>query len=134
MIAGIKLEESSSWIDRHVIVEANRTFKGGAKEYCFDYSGHPRVDYRKMPADREFTTKTWHPTRRFPFLAKRSFSWVNDGLQRDFVLRDLDVDSADIINFTDLDEILDSRQADRIVEETRRHGVVTVGLYVTLTF
>lgn len=134
IVAGIKLEESSSWVDRHVIVEANRTHKGETKEYCFAHGSHPRVDYRKMRVDREFTTRTWHPSRRFPFLAKRSFSWVNDGLQRDYVLRDLDVDDSDIIIFSDMDEILDSRQADRIVEETRRHGLLTVGLYVNTYF
>jgi len=134
MIAGIKLDESSPWIDRHVIVEANRTFKGAPKDYCFDQAQHARVDYRKMPADRIFATHPWHVKRSFPFVGRRAFPWVNEGLQRDFPLRDLEIGDTDIALFSDIDEVIDSRCADRIVDETQKRGIVTIGMHVNVYY
>ncbi len=134
LIAQLKIEESLNWVDQVRIVEANRTFKGEVKRYCFAQPHHPHVDYRQMRADREFTTRTWHPKRRFPFLGKRAFSWVNEGRQRDFLLRGLEVEDDDILIFSDIDEILDSRDADRIIGETLKRQIVTVGLYVNVYY
>lgn len=134
LIAQLKIEESSSWVDRIVIVEANRTYKGEPKDYCFAAADYPRVDYRQMAADREFTTQSWHIKRRFPFVGKRSFPWVNEGRQRDFVLREIDLEDDDIVITSDIDEILDARSADRIIDQTLRHQIVTVGLYVNVYY
>jgi len=87
-----------------------------------------------MNADRRFTKQPWHLKRRFPFVGKRAFAWVNEGRQRDELTARVELEDEDIFITSDIDEIIDSRAADRIVDEVRRRQIVTIGLYVNVYY
>lgn len=134
LVAQVKIEESSRWIDQLIVVEANRTYKGDPKVYRFAHTNHPNVSYRQMNADRNFTRQPWHLKRRFPFIGQRAFAWVNEERQRDYSLNGLEIEDDDIFITSDIDEIIDSRAADRIIAETKRRQIVTIGLYVNVYY
>jgi len=131
LVAGIKFEENSTWVDEFHIVEANRTFKYEPKELVFAYAQRPKIRYHKLNADRAFTGHQLHVRKRPPFVGRRAFSSVNEQRQRDYSSKGLIPEPNDILIFSDIDEIIDSRKADQIIDETYKHGVTTVRLHVT---
>jgi len=124
VVAGIKFEENSGWVDQFHVTEANRTFKYNSKELVFGHADNPRVRYHTIDADSVFTGRTLHLKKAPPFIGKRYFSSVNEQRQRDFPTIGFLPNARDILIFSDIDEIIDSRRADELVDQTYKHGIV----------
>ncbi len=96
-----KLAEEDPWVDRFVIVEANRTFTGLEKPFYFEQWKSEFSRYAK---------KIIHvKVDRFP-------SWADSAWAREFHQRDMGVTGAsgrwsvdDLVMLTDADEIVDRR-------------------------
>lgn len=145
----IKLREGAKWIDELHFCEADRTFSHDAKELHFERDARPfgeqagRVRHHVLSTEGLFRPPTvaqlyYDPTkgregfdRWYWALLAGNGAYHNEAMQRNHavpILRDA-VSDDDIVILSDLDEILDSRLADRIVEETRRHQIITVKLH-----
>jgi len=144
VVTNIKIEENSGWVDELHLVEANRTFRFDPKPYHFS-PNHPApenktganstVVYHKLDGDRLFRGKThWGPSHFFPYFRKKDSARTNEMIQRNHVHQVLHPDDDDIVILSDIDEIIDSRHADYVVDMARRHGIITVRLHHTLFF
>lgn len=131
----IKIAEARKWIDELHLCEANRTFQNKervpvlpagddfVKTHVYDGATH------FLPAFR------WGPSRHWPFFRKKLVARRNETLQRNMV-HDVFADAADddIIILSDIDEIIDPRFADEVIDAARKHGGVSVELHHTFFY
>lgn len=150
----IKLREGAKWIDEQHFCEADRTFSYDTKELHFERDAHPLREQEARIRHHVLSSEGWFrppPQRQIyydPRQGRAGFDrwyWAllagngayhNEAVQRNHaftLLRDVVADS-DIVILSDLDEILDSRLADRIVQQARRHRILTVKLHYTVFY
>jgi hypothetical protein len=148
-VAQIKISENSRWVDKLHLIEANKNFSYEDKEYAFDAAlmtnrvYYYRIDaagmFRRPEPDQVYFDLNRCRNHRFDAwyweLCSRNSGWHNEAVQRNFCAELEDgIEDDDIIILSDLDEIIDSRQADRIIEAVKRHGIVTVKLHYTIGY
>jgi len=150
----IKLREGAKWIDELHFCEADRTFSYEPKELHFERDTRPfpehaaRIRHHVLSSEGSFRSPLAEQIYYDPSQGLKGFDrgyWAlltgngayhNEAVQRNHalpILRDA-VEDDDIVILSDLDEILDSRLADRIVEETRRHQIITVKLHYSVFY
>jgi len=135
LVASIKAENSAGIVDELHVVESDRTFQNSPKEYVFDAFA-PHVRYAKLDGIRLFTSSPWRLCRTPPFLMRSNPAWKNEATQRNLAadLLRKRVSDDDVVVFSDIDEIIDWRQRDLLLDAVRRHGIVTIRLHVTVFF
>ncbi len=146
VIAMIAINEAASWIDELHITEANMTFKGTQKDYCFDETLASRsiVRYHPMDAGKAFVRNDFFGK---VLLARNRLSrneyvrttlttppWHNDAVQRNAASSFIKPNDDDIVVVSDIDEILDPRRVQEMIQETRKRGIVTCKLRLTLFY
>jgi hypothetical protein len=148
--AEIKMRENAHWVDELHICEANKTFSCEDKGFNFDLSLlTDKVKYHKLDMSHHFRKPKDNPSYYNPGTcqADRFDSWYwellcnnsgfyNEAFQRNycsFLLRDI-VRDDDIVILSDLDEIIDSRFADKIIKEVKAHQVITVKLHYSVFY
>lgn len=149
----IKAREASRWIDRLHVCEADRTFSHDEKEFNFrPWPSEPmrslvrhrvlRSDglFRRPPAQQLYYDPARHGRADFDrwywSLLRGNAAYHNEAVQRNQATTLLapEVDDDDIVILSDVDEVLDSRHAERIIDETRRHGILTVKLHYSVFY
>jgi hypothetical protein len=148
-VAEIKIREDSLWVDKLHLIEANKNFSCEDKIYAFDAAlMTDKVSYHRIDAaamfrrpepnqvyfdlercrDRLFDSWYWE-------LCSRNSGWYNEAVQRNHceAFKD-DIADDDIVILSDLDEIIDSRHADRLISAVKKHQVVTVKLHYTIGY
>jgi len=142
LIADIHIRESSRWVDEIHIVETNRTHQCGPKDYVFN-THHPKVHYHAVDVNKEFRpSRKWLPyfdLSRPQRSNKRSFfmrntNHYNERIQRNLACSLADIQDDDIVIFSDIDEIIDSRLADQLLAEVRKREIITVRLHLTMYY
>lgn len=134
LVAEIKIAEARTWVDELHITECNKSFRFGDKPYSFRFADDPLVHYRQLDGNTAFIKPDWVLSCSPWFIKKQNHAWENDGIQRNIACSYIDVDDRDIVILSDLDEIIDSRYADRIIHETQKRGIVTIKLHFTLFY
>lgn len=149
-VAEIKIRENASWVDELHICEANKTFSYEDKGFNFDLSLlTDRVKYHKLDLSQHFRKPKDKQSYYDPDTcqADRFDSWYwellcnnsgfyNEAFQRNYcsiLLRDIIRDD-DIVILSDLDEIIDSRFADMIIEKVKKHQVMTMSLHYSVFY
>ena len=133
LVANLKISESQNWIDELHIVESNSTFKGENKNYTFS-SNVSNVKYHKIDKNHFKGKIIWKFRRKFPFFGKASAAWKNEEIQRNFACSYISPLSNDIVILNDIDEIIDSRHADKIVYLVKKHKIITIKLHFTMYY
>jgi len=134
LVAKIKIEEGEKWIDELHIAECDKTFRYKDKPYTFAHVGERIIRYHQLKGKLAFKKSRWGLTRKPWFIKYKSYPWQNEAIQRNFVCRQFDYSDSDIIILSDIDEIIDSRYADRLVHEVKAHGIVTVKFHFSFFF
>jgi len=134
LLAKIKIEEGTNWIDEIHIAESDKTFRYGSKPFTFAHLDEPIVRYHRIEGASAFIKPKWGLSRKPWFIKYKSSPWQNEAIQRNFACNQLEYSDSDIIILSDIDEIIDSRYADRIVHEAKKHGIVTVKLHFSFFF
>jgi Glycosyltransferase family 17 len=134
LIAGIKIEEGKNWIDELHVAECDKTFRYRDKTYSFAHADEPIVHYQKIQGESVFVSSRWGLTRKPWFVKLKSYPWQNETIQRNLACSQMEYSDSDIIILSDIDEIIDSRLADRIVHEVKKRGMVTVKFHFSLFF
>lgn len=134
LVAGIKIEEGKKWIDQLHITECNKTFTYNDKPYTFAFEHDTLVNYHKIDGNAVFKRSHYGLSRKPYFIKYKTYPWQNDGIQRNISCSWHEYDDSDIIILSDIDEIIDSRYADRIVFEVKKRGIITVKIYFTLFY
>jgi hypothetical protein len=139
LIADIHIRESARWVDEIHIVETNRTFQYGPKDYVFDVD-HPKVRYHAVDVTQKFK-----PSRKWllyldlsgRFSKKhiyRDTGWYNEMVQRNLACALADIQDDNIVVLSDIDEIIDSRLADQLLLEVQKRKIITVRLHLTMYY
>lgn len=152
----IKLREAVRWIDRVHLCEADRTFSNAPKGRNYPAAElaarAPELaalaDHQELQAADLFRAPSAHqiyydPTRGaegfdawYWDLLRGNAAYHNEAVQRNWVTRQVGagIEDDDIVILSDVDEILDSRHAERIIAETRKHGIITVKLHFSVFY
>lgn len=139
LVADIHIRESENWVDEIHIVETDRTFQYNTKSFNFLNS------YSKVKYHAENVATKFRENRKYiPYIdfgkrhSKHGYfwktSWYNEQVQRNMALALAGVSDDDIVVLSDIDEIIDSRYADQIVETVKKHGIMTVRLHFTVFY
>jgi hypothetical protein len=145
--AEIKIKEDSVWVDQLHIIESNKTFSNDDKDFNFNKNLiTDKVIYHAKDVSNLFRNieeklmyYSLNPLDKINFikwywmLMNKSGVFYNESIQRNFckpILNEL-VEDNDIVILSDIDEIIDSRFADRIISEVKKHQIISINLYVT---
>ena len=134
LLARIKIAENSSWINFFHITESNRTHKYAPKDFVFNYESY-NVKYYKLNGKKLFSHDSYKLTRS-KYLIKKSLTdaWQNDKIQREFAINKFSPNDDDILIFSDIDEIIDSKFSSELLSLVNKHGCITIPLHYTLYF
>lgn len=148
-IAELKVKEAGYWIDELHFCEATKTFSYEDKPSNFDTALlSPAVKYHRLDAGKSF--EPTHPDVSYYnvdtcgaeyfdewywHLLSHNFAYFNEAAQRNCCTLLLDVvNDDDIVILSDVDEFLDSRMADQIIEVVKRHQIITVRLHFSVFY
>ena len=134
LIAGIKMGESKNFVSELHVTEANRTFRFEHKDYAFAHEGDPMVRYHKIDGDLLFVGNVLRLKRNYPFITKDVNPWKNEATQRNFATTLIEPEDNDIVVLSDIDEIISEAHWEKLISETLKRGIVTVGLHFSLYY
>lgn len=134
IIAGLKIQENSAYTDEFHVTEANRTFRFDPKPYIFGFGDLNGVKYHQLDANPTFVGTRWRLTRIRPYVTRAVNPWTNEAIQRNYSCSHIDPEDNDIVILSDIDEIVDQRVIDKVVDQVRKFGIVTIGLHMTMYF
>lgn len=134
LIAQIKIKEAANWIDEFHVTESNKTFTYKDKDYNFKYACNDMVKYHQIDGKKHFKSPRWGLSKTPWFIKFKTFPWCNEAIQRNLSCSCIHPNDDDVVVLTDLDEIVDSRYADKVIEEVKKHQVVALKLHYTEYF
>ncbi len=111
----VRLVEHDPFVDRFILIEADRTHTGRPKPFYFD-----PADPRFVP----FAGKIIH--RRVALQESPANAWVNENAQRDAILKAAEFADDDVLFISDADELLSRRYWPDLLRQVRTEGVVGV--------
>lgn len=129
----VRILEDAPWVDHLVILEANRTFKNRHRPFALHIPrGANHARQVRFDARKKFRSGVWNRKAGPWWLNRSNCHWYNERVLRDSALNHVsEIQDDDIVVVSDLDEIVDRRAADRLVDEATRHGIVTCWLRLT---
>jgi hypothetical protein len=145
MLARINILSSLNWVDEFHLTEANFTFQGKKKEFVFDQSSLSEassiLNYHPINFENDFLISrkyfphlfgkfrpSWHPKIFF------NTSWYNEAVQRNRSCDQIFIDDDDIIILSDIDEIIDPRKIDIIIDAVNKYKIITIKMYFSLLY
>jgi hypothetical protein len=134
IIAKIKLAESSNFVGQLHLTEANRTFRFTPKAWELNIEPNGRLFYHKVYGESEFKGPHLRLHRRSPFVSYSVNPWINERRQRNLACSHILPMDDDVVVLSDVDEIIDQRYWPEILDQVRRHGIVTIGMHFTLYY
>lgn len=146
LIANININEASKWIDEFHIVEANRSYQNKKRDYDFElmFGPNAKVKYHKLDVNNKYVSSSiWGKLKliKYRFCKNeyrrnvlRNPAWYNETFQRNMWNEELELKDDDIIILSDIDEIIDSRFSDKIIEKVYEHQIITIPIYFTLFY
>lgn len=146
LVANINLKEASKWVDEVHFTECNKSFKYRDHEYCFHLE-EPNIKfhYHKIDGTKDYLPPKKKSLFTMPYVFVRPVSrwmkhycydtaWYNNGVSRNNTLWNSNYEDEDILVLSDVDEIVDSRYADEIIETVKKLGIVTIKIHFTMFF
>jgi hypothetical protein len=140
LIAKIHIEESSKWVDKIYISESNYSFQYRQKKQNYNLPEIEKVTYNYCDVKNRFKS----PRKYIPHIdLKRSLdnklllkntAWYNEMLQRFIAVENAEINDTDIVILGDIDEIIDSRFAQELIDEVKKRKIITVKLHLTLFY
>lgn len=149
----IKASEGQKWVDKIFVIESNKTFQGHHKLSNFKPNeAYKNIvhnvfkDFKKNFKKDNLIDKLKNNLKSF--INHRSsveFSdnyvlgatWKNEATQRNYsqnIINGLNINDEDILIFSDIDEIIDSKKAKIIIEEVKKRGIITVKLKFSMYY
>ncbi|MDE1280441.1 hypothetical protein, partial [Vibrio aestuarianus] len=120
------------------IKECDYTFTKKHKGFLLDQDikENRTVNYVPISGKYAFKKSGLGLIRRFPFIGHKNRAWYNEGYQRNYSaeIRMLDICDEDILIFSDIDEIIDSRYKDEIIDMVKKNGIITVKLHFSMFY
>ncbi|MDF0566760.1 hypothetical protein [Bacteroides xylanisolvens] len=140
LVADINIAEASKWVDEIHITEFDKSFKYTSHDYMFQ-NDCEKVHYHQMDASRlsekprKFIPHFFiHPISRWMNKMVRDTAWYNDGVSRNFSLWNSNYKDDDILILSDIDEIIDSKYANEIIDAVNQYGIITIKIHFTMFY
>ena len=140
LVADINIAEASKWVDEIHITEFDKSFKYTSHDYMFQ-NDCEKVHYHQMDASRLYEKPRKfiphffiHPISRWMNKMVRDTAWYNEGVSRNFSLWNSNYKDDDILILSDIDEIIDSKYADEIIDAVNHYGVITIKIHFTMFY
>ncbi len=135
LILDIKAENSLTYVDELHIVESNSTYRYKKKLFNLKKKFN-HIFYHKLDGIKLFYKPSIKLSRQFPYFDTQKYSWLNEKIQRDYLLKDLQysTNDNDILIISDLDEIIDPSFFDEIHHFVRSKQIITIKFYTTMYY
>ena len=140
LVADINIAEASKWVDEIHITEFDKSFKYTSHDYMFQ-NDCEKVHYHQMDASRLYEKPRKfiphffiHPISRWMNKMVRDTAWYNEGVSRNFSLWNSNYKDDDILILSDIDEIIDSKYADEIIDAVNQYGIITIKIHFTMFY
>lgn len=132
LVADINIAEASKWVDEIHITEFDKSFKYTSHDYMYQ-NDCEKVHYHRMDALKLYKKPHKyipyffvHPISRWMNNMVRDTAWYNEGVSRNYSLWNSNYKDDDILILSDIDEIIDSKYADEIIDAVNHYGVITI--------
>lgn len=140
LVADINIAEASKWVDEIHITEFDKSFKYTNHNYVFKNDSE-KVYYHQMNASKLYKKPRKyiphffaHPISRWMNKIVRDTAWYNEGVSRNYSLWNSNYNDDDILILSDMDEIIDSRYADEIIDAVNRYDIITIKIHFTMFY
>ncbi len=142
LVAKINIAEASKFVDEIHLTECNKSFKYKEHNYCFEkQSDNKKLFYHQIDGNKLYK----RPRKYIPHIFLNPISkwmnhicfdtaWYNEGVSRNNSLWNSEYSDEDIIILSDIDEIIDYKYFDEIIESTKKYGIVTINIYFTMFY
>ena len=134
LVAKIKIAEHSKWLDELHITEANKTFTYLDKPFFFDNPINNLTKYHQIDVNKKFKKNGYGFSKSPWFVKFKNRAWFNESFQRNTSCSWIRPDDSDIVILSDIDEILDYKRIDEVIDKVKQHQIVTVRLHFTLFY
>ena len=134
LILDIKSENNKKFVNEFHVVESNTTYRYNKKRFNLKKK-YPHIFHHKMDGINLFYKPFPRLKRDFPFIDFNKYSWMNEKVQRDYLLGRLNkINDDDVIIVSDLDEIIDFNFFDEIKFFVKKKGIITLKFYQTMYY
>ena len=140
LIANLNIEEASKWVDEIHVTEFDKSFKYKLHEHCF-HNRNEKVYYHPMDASKLYKKPRafiphffLHPISRWMKKIIRDTAWYNGGVSRNYSLWNSNYQDDDTLILSDIDEIIDSKYANEIINAVDYYGIITIRVYFTMFY
>ncbi|MEM5582175.1 hypothetical protein WNZ15_06900 [Roseibium sp. AS2] len=123
----IRLREMGDHVDRFVLVEADRTQRGGAKPYYFAENRERFAPWADRIIDLQITFPDVLPPALGVYKNRRRADWERENYQRNCISRALEACVPDdLILLSDVDEIVRAEVLERVLQDRLYEGRLLV--------
>lgn len=136
LVASICIHEAQKWVDEIHITEFDRSFKYTSHPYEFKHQNEEKVFYHPMHSVGKYLKPRKyiphvriHPITHWMKHTFRNTAWYNEAVSRNWSLWNADYADDDILVLTDIDEIIDSRYSQEIIDAVEKYNAVTIRIH-----
>jgi hypothetical protein len=135
LILDIKAENNQENVDEFHVTESNSTYKYNKKEFNLKVNFN-HIFYHKIDGVNLFNKPFPKLKKKFPFLDFTKYAWLNEKIQRDFLIDNIKykVEDNDIVIYSDLDEIIDFNFFPEIKDLVKKKEIITIKFYQTMYY
>lgn len=135
LILDIKSENNKKFVDEFHVVESNATYRYNKKKFNLKKK-YSHIFHHKIDGLNLFYKPFPRLTRAFPFVDFNKYSWLNERVQRDYLLDKLKkkINDDDIIIISDLDEIINFNFFDKIKFFVKKKDIITFQFHQTMYY
>lgn len=130
-LLNLKVSECKDWVDVFSVSESDYTFKYKHKGYLLSDEG---ILHQKVNGKKEFSEEYFGLKRTYPFFGMKSSAWRNEGVQRNRACENLILKDDDVVILSDIDEIIDSRYFEELLDIVKKKKIITVKLHFTMFY
>ena len=135
LILDIKAENNKNIVKEFHVVESNSTYKSNKKLYNLK-KNFSHIIHHKLDGIKLFKKPFPRLKKKFPYLDFTKYAWLNEKIQRDFLIESLKskLNDDDIIIASDIDEIIDFSFFSEIEDLVKKKQIITIKFYQTLYY
>jgi hypothetical protein len=138
-ILDLRIANSKGIVDEFHVLESNRSHKFNKKKYYLPINSKKNLVVHRINGALLFKRPGYMLKKNFPFFCKYKYAMHNDGVQRSYLNTEylnlkFSLDDKDILISSDIDEFLDFKKIDFLLDSVKKHGIISVNCYETMYF
>lgn len=145
IISALKIEEHKKLVDNFFLTESDRSFSYNFKGFDFNINDNnvivlhqnSNLYFKKWNFIQKMLKKTSNKITKnkdFYFDTMTEYKWYNEAQQRNFGPEIIGINNDDIIIFSDIDEIINQKYFEQIIDLVNKYQIITLRLHFTFFF